>query len=576
MTLSVTRPGGAGVATLPRLAVWVALAAILVAPILLFLSVAVTPRLFDQGPSWLTFSAFRQVLSGPVLRSCLNSLAVGVAAAAAAAAVGGGVAWLTQRTTLRGRGFTAPLMFALLIAPSYLIALGWERLVEPAGLLTQLGLPTGGLAHLVLSPVGVVTVLAAKGVPFAYLAISPALRGVGQELDDAVRVHGGGRATALRFTFSLVAPAVCSALAIVFAESISDFGVAATLAADAHFPVATFTLYNAIDNYPAQFPVAAAIGWLLLAMAGLALLAQTRALRGRCYQTLGGRSRPARPIRLSWRAQLAGGLMVGLVAAVGIGVPVAGAVSASLIGNHGSLVGHHPLTLAAYRRVLMGGALAGPLGFSAKLAVGAATVTVILGVIVAGMLTDRGRPGGARSADLLLLSAVALPGIVFAAGYIFTYNLPLTNDLGVHLYETSRLLAMAYVATALPSVARLLVGTSGQLQAGVRDAARVHGASAAGAWRRIVLPNLAGPLLWAWLVAFTATLLELPVSELLYPPNDPTVSVAITKALSNYDYSGGTAMEVLALLVAFAVVGTALGAFRLLAPPGWRQLGRGR
>ena len=53
---------------------------------------------------------------------------------------------------------------------------------------------------------------------------------------------------------------VCSALAIVFAESVSDFGVAATLANDAHFPVATYTLYNSVEAFPIQFPVAAAVG----------------------------------------------------------------------------------------------------------------------------------------------------------------------------------------------------------------------------------------------------------------------------------------------------------------------------
>lgn len=81
-------------------------------------------------------------------------------------------------------------------------------------------------------------------------------------------------------------------MAIVFAESISDFGVAATLAYDAHFPVATFALYNAVDNTPISFPLAAAIGSTLIGLAAVALLAQRRALRGRSYRVLSGRTRP--------------------------------------------------------------------------------------------------------------------------------------------------------------------------------------------------------------------------------------------------------------------------------------------
>ncbi len=64
----------------------------------------------------------------------------------------------------------------------------------------------------------------------------------------------------------------------MFAESISDFGVAATLAFDAHFPVATFALFNAIDNEPVQLELAAAIGVTLVGLAALALIAQ----RTRC------------------------------------------------------------------------------------------------------------------------------------------------------------------------------------------------------------------------------------------------------------------------------------------------------
>ena len=84
----------------------------------------------------------------------------------------------------------------------------------------------------------------------------------------------------------------------------------------------------------------------------------------------------------------------------------------------------------------------------------------------------------------------------------------------------------------------------------------------------------ARPLLSAWLLTYTATLLELPVSQLLAPPGDMPISVGITTALSKYDYGGGTAMEVLAILSALAVVGVGYLLFKLIAPVGWRRIGR--
>lgn len=559
----------------PMTAFWLLVGAMLVVPIALFLAVAFSPRLLDQGPQWFTLSAFRQSLHGPLLHGLLDSLAVGAASAVAATASGFGVAWLVLRTDLPGRRLWGGSMFALLLAPSYLVALGFERLLEPSGVLDVLGWDPAAVRSVFYGPVGIVVVLTLKGVPFAYLAISNALRGVGEEFETAARVHGGGPVAAARIVLALLAPALWSALAIVFAESISDFGVAATLANDAHFPVATYTLYSAVQAYPVNFPVAAAVGWLLMAMAGLALLAQSRALRGRSYRVLGGRSRPVRRHRLGPLGTITGLLAMTALTAAGLGVPAFGAVSASLINGLGSLVGDHGVTLANYRRVLDDPSLRGALEYSARLATLTATVGVVLGVVAARLLAERGKSRAARVLDLLLLTAVALPGIVFAAGYIFTFNLPLTNDLGIHLYETTTLLVIAYLASALPSTARVLVGSVGQVQHSLRDAARVHGFGSALSWLRAVLPVLARPMLAAWVVTFAATLLELPISQLLYPPGHPPVSVGITHALSNYDFGGGTAMEVLAVLFALTVVAVAWLAFRLLAPAGWRRLGAG-
>lgn len=557
----------------PWLIFWLVIFAILILPIVLFLLVAVSPRLLGQGDAWFTLDGFRGALRGTLLRGTLNSLVVGILTGVVATSIGAAVAWVLLRTDVIWRRFWVGSMFVLLLSPSYLVALGWERLLEPAGVFDLVGIPATGLRHLFYGPFGVVVVLAVKGVPFAYLAFSGALRGLGDEFEAAARVHGGGRIAAGRIVLALLAPACWSAFAIVFAESISDFGVAVTLANDAHFPVATFTLYNAIDSFPVEFPVAAAVGWILMAMAGLALFAQTRALRGRSYRVLGGRSRPARRQHLSVAAQFgAVGSLLALIV-VGLGVPSFGAVSASMIDGLGSLLGSHRLTLDNFRRVLHSPALRQPLQFSAELAAVTASVTTVLGMVAARMLSTRGGRITGRVLDLLLLTAVALPGIVFAAGYIFTYNLPLMNQLGVHLYGTSTLLLLGYLATALPATSRVLLGSVSQVQESLREAGRVHGSGMAMSWIRTVLPVLARPLVAAWVLTFSGTLLELPVSQLLYPPGKPPVSVGITKALANYDYGGGTAIEVLAILFALIVVAVVWTLFAVLTPPGWRRIG---
>jgi iron(III) transport system permease protein len=146
--------------------------------------------------------------------------------------------------------------------------------------------------------------------------------------------------------------------------------------------------------------------------------------------------------------------------------------------------------------------------------------------------------------------------------------------MGIHLYGTVALLVLAYIATSLPSTSRSLVGNMSQLHESMSEACRVHGSGAIRTWFAVVMPILARPLLEAWLLTYAGTLLELPVSQLLYPAGTAPISVGINKALANYDFGGGTAMEVLAILSALAVVGLTYLLFTLLAPKGWKRLGR--
>ncbi|HET9015396.1 MAG TPA: ABC transporter permease subunit [Thermomicrobiaceae bacterium] len=550
---------------------WLALAILLLLPVGCFLLLAVTPRLFDQGTNWLTLSSFGQVLSGPAIHGLADSLLVGVASAALALAIAGGLAWVTERTTLVGRSIWALLVWGLLLTPSYLAVFGWETLVSPSALLYQTGLPVAPLTGFFFGPGGVIWILATKGVPFAYLAIAAALGGIGREYGDAARVHGAGRLAAARVLVAILAPACWSALAIVFAESISDFGVASTVAASAHFPVATYTLYLAIDTMPIQFPVAAAVGWCLIAMAALALIVQYRALRDRSYAVLSGRTRPAARRRLGLTGQILVGLAVALFFALALGVPAVGAVIASLLPASGH-AGISSLTLANYRRVLGTFSLIAPMLLSGRLAAITATLAVVGGAVL-GRLIARPHAGVlGRGIDMLLVGSLALPSIVLAAGYIFAYNLPILARLHVDLYGTLLLMQLAYLAAALPTSSRLLVAPWAQLQASVSDAARVHGAGPLQALRTAVIPLLLRGLVWVWLLTFAGTFLELPISQLLYPPGQPPLSVGIMDHLANYDFAGGSALTILAALSVVLLVAIVLGLLRLLAPERWQRV----
>ena len=566
----------------PSLVVGAVLVATLVFPVGMFLLVAFSPRLLSQGPGWLTLASFASAIQGGVLTGLANSIVASVIAAVGALLVGLGLAWFTHRSNLLGRRLWPFFVWAVLMAPSYLVALGWEQLLVSHGAFWDLGFRVPWLTSLFFGPVGVVFVYILKGVPFAYLTTSLAMAALGGEFEDAARIHGASRWGVWRVLLPMMAPAVWAALALVFAETISDFGVAYTLAASSKFQLATYTLFGAVDNFPSQFPIAAAVGWMLIAAVGVALFLQSRALRGRVYGALSGRTRQPMRVVLGKGGQLAGLALVGVYFGLALGVPTLGAVVASLLrpSSTGSGIGGITLQyyqglgqLGQYRGLGEAGTLSSSMSYSAELAVVVATLVALMAVPLALYLT-RARGGvTAKFVDLLLLATVALPGIVLGAGYIFAYNLPLINEIGIRLYGTTPLLAMAYFAGALPTATRVLVGPVAQVDRSPVQAARVHGASQIGAVRDALVPVVSRSLVWAWILTFTGVLFELPVSQLLYPPGSPTLSVSLTHALALSSYGPGTAMTVAAVAFALVVVGAVLGAYRLIAPRGWRQVG---
>jgi iron(III) transport system permease protein len=548
---------------------WLILCLIILLPCLAFLVLAVSPRLFDQGSQWFTLTYLRQSLTGSTAVAIVNSLWVSVSAAVIGLVLGFPIAWLAARTTMPGRRWVSGGMWLALLLPSWLPATGWERLVQQDGVMYRMGLDWPWATSAIMGPFGVVLLLGLRCVPFSYLAISAALGGLGQEFEDAARVHGANRWQALRLIIPILAPAIMSALAIGFAESISDFGVAATLAYNSNFTLATYALYAAIGNFPPSFPLAAGMSWLLVLSVSVPLFLQARALRGRSYQILSGRTRQAVRRRLSRREAFGATTLLVLFFLLLLGIPAFGAVSGSLLGDYGS---SFSLTWANYSALFQQSGLLGPLERSMVYGVITATVTVVLGFIAARMLSQR-RTAATGAMDYLLLASVALPGVVFGAGYIFAYNLPIMAKLHIDLYQTVQLLVIAYIASSLPTNARVLVGSVSQLQASLRDAARTHGAGAVVAWARAVLPVVSRPLVMAWLYTFCGVFLELPLSQLLYAPGSPPAAISIEDNLSNYHYGVGMAQAVLASAIAFAVVGIVLGAYRLLAPPGWRRIG---
>jgi iron(III) transport system permease protein len=560
-----------------------AVVAVLLVPTVCFLALSFFPAAFGQGGTDFTVAPFRDGYQGYVLKALINSAWVSVLVSVLAVSIALCLAWLIDRKRIAGsRGWRVGI-WALLLVPTYLTALGLQYLLAPSGVLEWAThwnpVP---LSKLLFGPAGVVFVLTLRGIPFAYFALSGVVKSLGRDFEDAARVHGLPVWRRYWVQIGTLMPAILAGALLVFAESISDFGVASTLAANARFPIITYVIFLFSSTLPVDFPGAAAVSWSLVATFAVALIAQAKILGGRRYDASASslRSAPEELDQLSAPLgdPLPGGktrrwrwvppTLVGLLFLVGLVAPLIGIAISSLLGGSASsgfaaVVAKPGLSFAAYRQVFDSPNLLGSVWLSLKLGIAGASIALLLGLAINLWSQYRARPRTAHVVDLGLTAVIGLPSIVLGAGFVFFYDLPGVFR-ALPIYNTEWLLLLGYVVGFTPVASRLLRGSLTQVGRTPFDAARVHGIASVWAWLRTVAPLISRPMVSAWLFLVAMIMFELPLSEILHPPSGVPVAVAVAVELKSL-VATGTALTVIAIatmLALLALVGLAQAGIR--------------
>lgn len=141
--------------------------------------------------------------------------------------------------------------------------------------------------------------------------------------------------------------------------------------------------------------------------------------------------------------------------------------------------------------------------------------------------------------DLLTALPNALPGVVVAVGLILAWNQPV---LPITPYNTPLILLLAYCCILLPQTMRYTTAALHQIGDNLEAAARVCGASAFTAFRRILLPLIAPSLVTAMLLVFAVATRELVASILVAPVGMQTISVFIWRQFEQGSIGLGMAM----------------------------------
>nr|WP_285126738.1 iron ABC transporter permease [Leclercia adecarboxylata] len=532
-----------------------ALLVILVAfPLAFILLQAVFPQ-FSAGVFSGALSGVATLLAEPHLPTMLGgTLQVGVGVALVSALIGFPLGVARGLLNLPLPRLWDLLFLIPFLTPPYIAALSWMLVLQTNGYLQQL---TGfNLNDVLFSQTGIVLVMALNIFPVVYFAVSRSLLASGQRLALVARVHGASPGRAFwHITLPMLSPSLAAGMLLAFTLAIEEYGVPAALGTRAGVLMLTTDIEKKLAEWPIDLSGASMLFVVLVTLALSAWWLQKKLTGNQDVTSITGK--PTENMGAdagSFTLPIVA--LLGLTGFVAVILPGASMALSGVLGTLSGGVSLDNLTASHYAALFsqQGDALSA-LGTSLSLALGAACITGLLGLLAAWLVVVQ-KIKGHGLVDALSLMPAALPGVVVGVGLILLWNQPFWP---VSPYNSWAILLLSYCCLLLPWPVRYVGSALRQLGGNLEPAARVHGASALQALRFIVLPLVSPAMLAAMLMVFAIASRELVTSLLLAPAGTQTVSVFIWRQFEQGSVGQGMAMATLTLLTGLVLMLTALG-----------------
>ncbi|MEE2056114.1 ABC transporter permease [Rhodococcus artemisiae] len=533
--------GSVDAVTLVRVALWVFVAALIIAPLATVVSLGASGR------------HVQRLIDDDIATAAINSVVSAGLSAVFAVFLGTAMALLLDRTDLPGRAALRLILLSPLLIPPFVGAIAWTGLLGPSGMINRFWTERfGDVLWNIYGGDGVVFLLTVHSYPMAYLIIAAALRKVPGDLEQVARIGGAGPWRAMRtVTVPLLRPALLAAFTLTAVSNLADFGIPALVGLPQRYVTLSTMVYRYIQSGTADRPleVVSTIGVALLLLAVAAVFADRRlARRGR---QLDGPVTAPQPISLDTRR-----IPVGILAWIlGLGstvLPILALATQALLPAPGVPLTWENLTLDSIAGALTApGTLVG-IQNSVLLATGAAAVCTVVGLIL-GVLTTRTQSRDNAGLDLMAMLPQAIPGLVIAVGWLIVGRY-------TGLFDTRWVILCAYVTAFLAIVVQSVRAPLSSTPLALEEAARSSGASRLRAlrdvpWAMTVPAAMTGGLL----VALTAVR-ELTMSVLLVSPGTQTLGVSIFNLQQAGDYNAASALSLVVALVGTAGLGLLAGA----------------
>ena len=187
------------------------------------------------------------------------------------------------------------------------------------------------------------------------------------------------------------------------------------------------------------------------------------------------------------------------------------------------------------------------------LAIGGTFAALLLGV-PASYAMSRYRLPFAETVRTAVSMPIIVPGIIVGLALLRYFVVPFQLDILLALF-------FAHTALVLPYAVRVVSASLNNLRSEMEEAAVLLGSSRLGAFFRVVLPNIRGGILSAFILGFVTSFNQVPVSLFLSGPGVRTLPIDM---LGYMEIVFDPSIAALSSLLAFMSIGIVFAAERFL------------
>lgn len=460
----------------------------------------------------LSFSPLRGLLEDPLLfHITLNSVTLAAWVAIATVLLAIPVALILAHTTFPGRRLVLILLAVPLLLPPFIGVIGLRQILGRFGSLNLFLINCGIVRHPPdWLPTGSAFAVGILQVLHFYPIVVAQLLGSFEQqpasLHEAARSVGASLlARTLRITLPLALPSILSGATLVFISSFTDLGTPLLFEYRSVLPVHIFNMLTDLNENTVGYALVFVVGAVSLAMFALSDRVTRRHSAERSVRE---GALVSRRTLVGWEL-VAIGIPLALLTILSI-VPHVGiilialserwfftVIPESLTFKHIALVFSHPLTLVGLRTSL---------GLACISTIG----VILLGTSVSWLVVRSSLPGR-RLLSLVALSPLAIPGIIFAFGYLGAFSQTILDSA----INPLPLLAIAYMIRRLPFMLRITTAGLAETSGAYEEAARSVGAKPAAIAWSITFPLLRRYIFAGAILCFAFAMVEVSDSLIL-------------------------------------------------------------